>query len=95
VVEICGLVGEDSKGGRKKDVFVSTRVEQVLPYFRFKNSTSNMGMVEDNSDNRMGFTIMKTGERELRLPRTTDHGRMLTALPNQDSAKYLQSRELQ
>jgi hypothetical protein len=40
---------------------VYTRVEQVLPYCRFKNSTGYMGMLEDNSDNRMGFTIMKTG----------------------------------
>lgn len=57
------LVGEGSRGGRKKDLFVFRRVEQALPYCRFNNSTGYMGMAEDNSDNRMGFTIMKTGAR--------------------------------
>jgi hypothetical protein len=57
VVEICDLVGEGSKGGGKKDVFVSARVQQVLPYCRFKNSTSYMGMVEDKSDNRWALPL--------------------------------------
>lgn len=69
---------------KEEGLFVFRRVEQVLPYCRFNNSTGYMGMVEDNSDNRVGFTIMET-ERELRLPR--DHGRMLTALPNLDSGE--------
>lgn len=40
------------------------RVEQVLPYCRFNDSTGYMGMAEDNSDNRMGFT---KSEREFAI----------------------------